>query len=131
MQALILVYARFDSDPPPFVLQTDASLVGVSAVLEQGGKVVAYASRALMKAERQYNVIQRECLAAVYGMKQFCHYLLGRPFKLITDHAPLQCTKNGGSALPMVLGNSGVQLYNSIPEGITECKHRCIIQVHY
>ena len=90
MQAPILVYPRFDSNAPLFVLQTDASSVGVGAVLEQDGKVVAYASRALTKAERQYSVIQRECLAAVYGMKQFHHYLLGRPFKLVTDHAPLQ-----------------------------------------
>jgi len=29
-------------------------------------------------------------LAVVYAMKQFRHYLLGRPFQLITDHAPLQ-----------------------------------------
>ena len=35
-------------------------------------------------------VIQRECLAAVFAMKQFHHYLLGRSFTLMTDHAPLQ-----------------------------------------
>ena len=89
-QAPILVYPRFDSEALPFVLQTDASSVGVGAVLEQGGKVVAYASRTLTKSERQYSVIQRECLATVYGMKQFRHYLLGRSFTLVTDHAPLQ-----------------------------------------
>ena len=43
-----------------------------------------------MKPECQYSVIQRECLAVVYALKQFRHYLLGRPFKLVTDHAPLQ-----------------------------------------
>ena len=64
-QAPILIYPKFDSHTPQFVLQTDASSVGVDAVLEQGGKVVAYASRALSNAERQYSVIQRECLAAV------------------------------------------------------------------
>ena len=108
MQAPILVYPRFDSDAPPFILQTDASSVGVGAVLEQDGKVVGYASRALTKAECQYSVIQRECLAAVYGMKQFRHYLLGRRFKLVTDHAPLQWLSAQRSTLPMVSGNARI-----------------------
>ena len=73
-----------------FVLQTDASAAGLGAVLEQDGHVIAYASRTLNKADQQYSVIQKECLAAVYAMKQFRHYLLGRPFTLVTDHAPLQ-----------------------------------------
>ena len=71
-------------------LYTDASSVGVGAVLEQSGKVIAYASRSLTKAERQYSTIQKECLAIVYATKQFRHYLLGRHFTLFTDHAPLQ-----------------------------------------
>lgn len=52
--------------------------------------MIAYASRALTKSESNYSVIQRECLAAVFGMKQFRHYLLGHSFTLMTDHAPLQ-----------------------------------------
>ena len=51
---------------------------------------MAYASRALTQPEKNYSVIQRECLAVVYATKQFRHYLLGRPFQLYTDHAPLQ-----------------------------------------
>ena len=35
-------------------------------------------------------MIQRECLAVVYALKQFRHYLLGCRFKLLTDYAPLQ-----------------------------------------
>ena len=55
-----------------------------------GGHVVAYASRILTKAEANYSVIQQECLAVVYGIRQFRHYLLGRSFQLWTDHKPLQ-----------------------------------------
>ena len=59
-------------------------------MLEQGGHVIAYVSCALTQSEKQYSTIQKECLAAVYAMKQFRHYLLGRPFQLMTNHASLQ-----------------------------------------
>lgn len=88
--APVVAYPNFGRKASPFVLQTDTSSVGLGAVLEQDGHVIAYASRSLNKAERQYSVIQKECLAAVYAMKQFRHYLLGRPFTLMTDHRPLQ-----------------------------------------
>ena len=89
-QALVLAIPQFTADAPPFLLQTDANAVGLGAVLEQGGCTIAYASCILIKSEQQYSNIQKECLAAVYAMKQFYHYLSGHPFQLITDHAPLQ-----------------------------------------
>ena len=90
MEAPILAYPLFHRNASPFILQTDASAVGLGAVLEQDGHVIAYASRSLNSAEQHYSVIQKECLAIVFALKQFRHYLLGRPFKLVTDHAPLQ-----------------------------------------
>ena len=90
VEAPVLSYPRFDANAPMFVLQTDASSVGLGAVLEQNGNVIAYASRALNSAERHYSVIQKECLATVFATKQFRHYLLGRHFQLLTDHCPLQ-----------------------------------------
>ncbi|KAJ8375683.1 hypothetical protein SKAU_G00062630 [Synaphobranchus kaupii] len=51
----------------PFIVDTDASNTGVGAVLSQededGERVVAYYSRALGKAERNYCVTRRELLA--------------------------------------------------------------------
>ena len=46
-------------------------------------------SLALKKAEKNYSVIQQECLAIDFATKQFRHYLLERPFTILTDHAPL------------------------------------------
>lgn len=90
VQAPVLMYPQFKQDSPPFILQTDASSIGLGAVLEQNGHAIAYASRSLKKPEQQYSVIQKECLAVVFALKQFRHYLLGRPFQLLTDHSPLQ-----------------------------------------
>lgn len=73
-----------------FQLYTDASAMDISAILEQSGHVIAYATRTLTTSEQHYSVIQKECLAVVYALKQFRHYLLGRPFAIVTDHAPLQ-----------------------------------------
>ena len=80
----------FGPSADPFSLQTDANSTGIGAILEQGGHVVAYASRTLSPSEKNYSVIQRECLAIIFALKQLRHYLLGRKFSLLTDHAPLQ-----------------------------------------
>uniref|UniRef100_A0A669CP14 ribonuclease H n=1 Tax=Oreochromis niloticus TaxID=8128 RepID=A0A669CP14_ORENI len=77
----------------PFIVDTDASNVGVGAVLSQQGKagkrVVAYFSRALGRAERNYCVTRRELLAVVLAVRHFWPYLHGCRFLLRTDHASL------------------------------------------
>lgn len=77
-----------------FILQTDASESGLGAVLLQEvkgeRKPVAYASRKMSKAERNYSVIERECLGIVWALKKFYQYLYGKHFCLETDHQPLK-----------------------------------------
>lgn len=77
-----------------FILDTDASNVGIGAVLSQveGGmeRVVAYASRALTKQERKYATTKKELLSMVTFTKHFKHYLLGAEFVLRTDHNSLR-----------------------------------------
>lgn len=63
--APILEYPRFDDNAGELRVHTDASVVGVGVVLEHDDCVIAYASRALTAPERQYSVIQRECLAVI------------------------------------------------------------------
>ncbi|CAG9133440.1 unnamed protein product [Plutella xylostella] len=89
--APILAYPDFSK---PFVLTCDASNVAVSAILSQGpiGKdlPIAYASRTLNKAESNYSVTEKECLAIIFGTKTFRPYLYGHRFTIVTDHRPLQ-----------------------------------------
>ena len=51
---------------------------------------VAYASRALTKAEQNYSQIEKETLAVVFGTEHFNQYIYGRAFLVESDHKPLQ-----------------------------------------
>jgi hypothetical protein len=77
----------------PFVLTTDASNEALGAILSQSpvgqDLPVAYASRTLINAEKNYSTTEKELLAIVWGCKQYRHYLLGRKFTIVIDHKPL------------------------------------------
>ena len=78
-----------------FILQTDASDVGLGAILTQideiGNEwVISYASRTLSDSEMNYTATEKESLAVVFAMEHFKVYLLGRKFLLLTDHNALR-----------------------------------------
>ena len=63
-------------------------------------KPVGYASRTLLKAERNYSHLDKEALAIIYGVKRFHQYLYGRQFEIKTDHKPLTHIFNESRATP-------------------------------
>ena len=90
--APILCYPKFDRE---FILQTDASDFGVGAILSQIDddgleKVVAYASKALSARQKKFSTTEKEAYAIIFGTTQFRVYLLGRHFKIVTDHSALR-----------------------------------------
>ena len=75
----------------PTILHTDASAQGIRAVLLQRDaaskkQVVAYASRTLSTAERNYTMTEQECLAIVWSKQKFRPYPYGWHFTIITVH---------------------------------------------
>lgn len=83
----------------PFVIQCDASSVGVGSVLyqlsEDGSEhPIAFMSKKLNSAQRNYSVTELECYAAVLSVKRFRPYVEGMEFKVVTDHASLKWLMN-------------------------------------
>ncbi|KZR98925.1 Uncharacterized protein APZ42_005425, partial [Daphnia magna] len=91
----VFAYPNFNEK---FLLFTDACDYGIGSVLSQmkdgHEHPIAYSSRPLTKAESKYGTTEKEALAVIDAIKHFRHYLLDKPFEIISDHRPLQWLKN-------------------------------------
>ena len=90
--APVLCYPAFDL---PFVL----SVKGIGAILSQVQRdgqchPVAYASRSLTAAERNYDITELETLAVVWSITHYHSYLYGHDVTVYTDHLAVQAILN-------------------------------------
>ena len=85
---------KFPIAEVPNILDTDACLTGISAVLSQvvdgEERVLGFASKSLSKSKRSYCVTRRELLAVIYFVKHYRPYLYDREFTIQTEHISLQ-----------------------------------------
>ncbi len=84
----------------PFHIYCDASAVAVGSALcqptDEGKKdyPIAFASKQLNAAEKNYTTTERECLAMVFSVKKFRHYLLLNPIVFFVDHMAIKYLVN-------------------------------------
>ncbi|CAF4818781.1 unnamed protein product, partial [Rotaria sp. Silwood2] len=78
----------------PFKIQTDASQLGIGAVLLQAypesGRPICYMSKKLSPAQQRWSPIEQECYPIVKAVELWRPYLHGNHFILESDHKPLE-----------------------------------------
>jgi hypothetical protein len=84
-----------------FIVRSDASALGVAAVLlqEYDGLLhpVFYASKKFSPREANLSISEREGLAVLFAILKFRKYLIAKHFVMESDHRPLTVLKHNDS----------------------------------
>ncbi|GMI89793.1 hypothetical protein HRI_002648600 [Hibiscus trionum] len=95
--ASVLALPDFNAE---FSIETDASELGVRAVLVQKGKPLVFFSRGLGVRHQGLSVYEKEMLAVLMAVKKWSAYLVGRLFKFRTDHQGLKFMAENQAVTP-------------------------------
>ncbi|GKA69696.1 retrovirus-related pol polyprotein from transposon 17.6 [Tanacetum coccineum] len=91
MKAPVLALPDFTQ---PFVVETDASGVGIGAVLQQKGHLISYMSKTISLKHQSLSTFKKEFLAILLALDKWRGYLLDRHFIIKTDHCSLKYLLN-------------------------------------
>ncbi|KAF9756168.1 Transposon Tf2-6 polyprotein, partial [Nosema granulosis] len=98
----------------PFVVETDASDIGLGGVLLQDDKIVGLFSYKLHKSEKNYTTTEKELLAIVKTLQHFRSMVLGSKITVKTDHNNLlfttNCLNNRAQRWKILLDEFGIDL---------------------
>jgi hypothetical protein len=86
VQAPVLAVPNFSQQ---FVLETDASDLGIGAVLMQNGHMISYLSQTLSPRNQALSTYEKECMAILLAVDKWRPYLLAQEFFIKTDHRSL------------------------------------------
>lgn len=86
VQAPVLAVPNYSKQ---FVIETDASDLGMEAVLMQDGHPISYLSKPLCDRKKALSTYEKECMALLLAVKKWRAYLLGQEFIIKTDHQSL------------------------------------------
>lgn len=102
-----LVLVHYDPSLP-LLMTVDSSSFGLGCVLAHVMQVgthmpIAFKSRKLSSAERNYSQLHKEAIAVLYEVKKFHKYLSGRYFVIHTNRKPLITLLGEDKAIPAIV----------------------------
>ena len=74
----------------PFVVEIDASNLGIGVVLVQNGRPVAYYIHGLPQTKVPKSAYEIELFAVVMAVQKWKHYLIHKPFMIRSDQMSLK-----------------------------------------
>ena len=86
-KALVLTTPDFTKT---FIMEWDASRNGIGDVLMQEGRPLAFESRPLKGKDLHKPIYEKEMMEILHALKKWRPYLIGRHFKVKTDHDSLK-----------------------------------------
>ena len=96
--APILAMPNFQKE---FKIECDATGGEIGTVLSQEGWRMAYLSKRLSPKHLDMSVYEKYMIAVVYAIKKWCSYLIGRHFKIYTNHLSLKYMLEQHISIPM------------------------------